>query len=200
MRRIGLPMAVNSEETWLLIFPRFPAARAGGFDTRLLVASLDYCIYQSNRKGAAQSPLRTRVWEMTKTTGRSAPADFQEHLARLEERGLLVRIDRPINKDTELHPLMRWQFVGGYPESERKAFLFTNVVGSRGEKYDMPVVCCALAGSEEIYAAGMGVPVEELGDIWMHAIDMPNLLVINLFDILNVQQFQSMILLEIFVY
>jgi hypothetical protein len=32
--------------------------------------------------------------------------------------------------------------------------------------------------------------------IWMHAIDMPNLLVINLFDILNIQQFQSMILLE----
>ncbi len=110
---------------------------------------------------------------MTAEKGRSAPADFQEHLANLEARGLLLRIDRPINKDTELHPLMRWQFVGGYPESERKAFLFTNVVGSKGEKYDMPVVCGALAASDEIYAAGMGVPVEELGEIWMHAIENP---------------------------
>ena len=45
--------------------------------------------------------------------------DFQEHLADLEARGLLVRIDRPINKDTELHPLVRWQFIGGMPEDER---------------------------------------------------------------------------------
>ena len=45
------------------------------------------------------------------------PRDFQEHLARLEARGLLTRIDRPINKDTELHPLARWQFQGGLPEN-----------------------------------------------------------------------------------
>ena len=38
--------------------------------------------------------------------------DLQEHLATLEAKGLLVRIDRPINKDTELHPLVRWQFHG----------------------------------------------------------------------------------------
>jgi len=31
------------------------------------------------------------------------PLDFQTHLAALEARGLLLRIDRPINKDTELH-------------------------------------------------------------------------------------------------
>lgn len=41
------------------------------------------------------------------------PLDFQSHLAALEARGLLLRIDRPINKDTELHPLVRWQFQGG---------------------------------------------------------------------------------------
>ncbi len=50
--------------------------------------------------------------------------DFQIHLARLEASGLLVRVDRPINKDTELHPLVRWQFQGGIPEDERRAFLF----------------------------------------------------------------------------
>ena len=32
--------------------------------------------------------------------------DLQEHLADLEAQGLLVRIDRAINKDTELHPLV----------------------------------------------------------------------------------------------
>src|ERR1700739_2542676 len=56
------------------------------------------------------------------------PLDFQEHLARLEAEGLLVRVERPINKDTELHPLVRWQFQGGLGEDERRAFLFTNVV------------------------------------------------------------------------
>ena len=47
-------------------------------------------------------------------------------------RGLLVRIDRAVNKDTELHPLVRWQFLGGLDEDERRAFLFTNVVGADG--------------------------------------------------------------------
>src|SRR5579863_5111665 len=70
----------------------------------------------------------------------SAPADFQEHLANLEAAGLLVRIDREVNKDTELHPLVRWQFQGGLDEAQRRAFLFTNVVGADGHRFDMPVV------------------------------------------------------------
>lgn len=110
---------------------------------------------------------------MNSAQSRVVPADFQEHLALLESRGLLIRIDRPINKDTELHPLVRWQFLGNYPEEARRAFLFTNVVGSRGERYEMPVVVGALAASHEIYAIGMGVDVSELGDIWLQAIDHP---------------------------
>ncbi len=70
---------------------------------------------------------------------KSAPRlDLQQHLADLEAAGLLVRIDRPINKDTELIPLVRWQFIGGMPEDQRRAFLFTNVIDSKGRKYDMP--------------------------------------------------------------
>src|SRR5262249_5589549 len=58
---------------------------------------------------------------------RDGPAlDFQEHLTALEAAGLLVRVDRPIDKDTELHPLVRWQFQGGLAEDQRRAFLFTN--------------------------------------------------------------------------
>jgi 3-polyprenyl-4-hydroxybenzoate decarboxylase len=38
--------------------------------------------------------------------------DVREHLKALEERGKLVRVKREINKDTELMPLVRWQFRG----------------------------------------------------------------------------------------
>jgi 4-hydroxy-3-polyprenylbenzoate decarboxylase len=99
--------------------------------------------------------------------------DFQRHLAALEEKGLLVRIDRPINKDTELHPLARWQFQGGLPESARRAFLFTNVVDSAGRHYDMPVAVGAFAASPEIYAVGMGRTVEEIGEAWERALANP---------------------------
>ena len=100
----------------------------------------------------------------------SPPPDFQSHLAALEAQGLLVRVDRPINKDTELHPLVRWQFQGGLAEDQRRAFLFTNVVDSSGRRYDIPVVAGALSASPRIYAAGMGRPVEEIEAAWLAAI------------------------------
>jgi len=99
--------------------------------------------------------------------------DFQTHLAQLEVNDLLVRVDRPINKDTELHPLVRCQFLGGLPEEERRAFLFTNVVDAHGKRYDIPVVVGALAASPKIYALGMGCAVEEIGDAWTLAIANP---------------------------
>ena len=99
--------------------------------------------------------------------------DFQDHLADLEANGLLLRVDRPINKDTELHPLVRWQFLGGVPEDKRRAFLFTDVRDAKGRRYDIPVVVGALAASPQIYAVGMGRPVEEIGAAWMQAIAHP---------------------------
>ena len=53
--------------------------------------------------------------------------DFQDHLKRLDEAGLLTTIDKPVNKDTEMHPLVRWQFRGGIAEADRKAFVFNNI-------------------------------------------------------------------------
>ena len=99
--------------------------------------------------------------------------DFQAHLADLEARGLLVRVDRPIDKDTELHPLVRWQFLGGIPENKRRAFLFTNVIDRKGRRYDFPVAVGALAASPDIYAVGMGQPVANIGGAWMKAIANP---------------------------
>ena len=101
------------------------------------------------------------------------PLDLQEHLRRLEAEGLLHRIDRAIDKDSELHPLVRWQFQGGLREDERRAFLFTNVVDGAGRRYDVPVAVGALAASARIYAVGMGRSVDEIGDAWLRAIANP---------------------------
>ena len=123
---------------------------------------------------AVESASRTRRGaQASSPRDGKARLDFQEHLADLEKAGLLVRIDRPIDKDTELHPLVRWQFLGGIPEDERRAFLFTNVTDAKGRRYDMPVVVGALAASPRIYSLGMGRPVEEIGAAWLEAIGNP---------------------------
>ncbi|MGE0629740.1 MAG: UbiD family decarboxylase [Hyphomicrobiaceae bacterium] len=101
------------------------------------------------------------------------PADLHEHLAKLEAAGLLVRVDRAINKDTELQPLVRMQFLSDLPEDERKAFLFTNVIDAKGRRYDMPVLLGALAASPRIYAMGMGRAVSDIGAAWVNAIANP---------------------------
>jgi 4-hydroxy-3-polyprenylbenzoate decarboxylase len=111
--------------------------------------------------------------DRTRAAAKGASLDLQTHLALLESNGLLVRIDRPINKDSELHPLVRWQFQGGLAEDQRRAFLFTNVVDSSGRRYDIPVAIGALAANAQIYAIGMGQPVEEIGTAWLRAIDKP---------------------------
>jgi UbiD family decarboxylase len=82
--------------------------------------------------------------------------DLHDHLRELDACGLLVRVDRPIDKDTELHPLVRWQYRGGVPEAERRAFLFNRVVDSRGRSFEMPVTVGALAATPRIYAIGLG--------------------------------------------
>ena len=99
--------------------------------------------------------------------------DLHEHLAALDREGLLVTVDREINKDTELHPLVRWQFRGGIAEPDRKAFLFTKVVDAKGRHYDIPVVVGALAASRKIYSVGMGCELADIGATWTRAIAKP---------------------------
>src|SRR2546422_4222695 len=107
------------------------------------------------------------------TQGSRGYRDLHEHLDELKKRGLLLTIDRPVDKDSELHPLVRWQFVGGMDEAERKAFLFTNITDGRGRKYDIPVVVGAIAANRAIYSAGMGAPLSEIQGKWDHAIAHP---------------------------
>ena len=100
--------------------------------------------------------------------------DLHDHIARLEAAGLLWRIDAPVNKDTEMHPLVRWQFRGGIPEAERRAFLFTNIVDSAGRRYDTPVIIGAYAANADIYRIGMNVDtLEQIGPAWERAIANP---------------------------
>ncbi len=99
--------------------------------------------------------------------------DFRDHLDALDRAGLLFRVEEPIDKDAEMHPLVRWQFRGGLKEEQRKAFLFTDVTDAKGRGYDMPVAIGALAANAAIYGIGMGVPVEEIGDRWNEAIANP---------------------------
>src|SRR5687767_9447493 len=102
-----------------------------------------------------------------------AYADLQEHLDTLREQGLLLTIDRPVDKDAEIHPLVRWQYVGGIEEHERKAFLFTNVVDGKGRRYAFPVVVGALAGNRRIYCLGMNASPEEVQPRWERALANP---------------------------
>src|ERR1700692_2717693 len=111
--------------------------------------------------------------QTTGALGSQPRLDLQQHLADLEAKGLLVRIDHPVDKDTELHPLVRLQFIGGIPEAQRKAFLFTNVVDGSGRRYDIPVVVGAIAASAEIYSLGMRREVGEIGAAWLAAIAHP---------------------------
>lgn len=87
--------------------------------------------------------------------------DLRQLIAALDERGLLIRVKRKINKDTELMPLVRWQF-RGLPEDQRKAFLFENVVDAKDKAYPIPVLVGAFAASRDVYATALMCSKEEI--------------------------------------
>ncbi len=57
-----------------------------------------------------------------------------------------------------MHPLVRWQFRGGIEEKDRKAFLFTNVIDSKGRKYDIPVAGRRARGEPRDLSHRHGLP------------------------------------------
>ena len=77
----------------------------------------------SNEKSAT-------VTKLTVIPPRQYP-DLHDHLERLEREGLLIRVNEPVDKDQEMHPLVRWQFRGGIKEKDRKAFLFEKPVDAK---------------------------------------------------------------------
>jgi UbiD family decarboxylase len=98
--------------------------------------------------------------------------DVREYLQALENNDRLVRIKQPINKDTEMHPLVRLQY-RGLPEEQRRAFLFEKVVDLKGRSFDIPVAIACYAGSLDIYALGMQCKKDEIYDKWTHAQSHP---------------------------
>ena len=107
------------------------------------------------------------------TRSSRAYPDLHDHVLALAEAGLLVIVDEPVNKDTEMHPLVRWQYRGGIEEADRKAFLFTKPVDTKGRTYEHPVLIAGLAGNRDIYRVGFGKPLEEVGATWVKALAAP---------------------------
>jgi UbiD family decarboxylase len=100
--------------------------------------------------------------------------DLHQHVLALARAGLLVVVEEPINKDTEMHPLVRWQYRGGITESERKAFLFTQPTDGHGARYrDIAVLVAGLAANRDVYRIGFGRPLDEIGAAWVKALAAP---------------------------
>jgi UbiD family decarboxylase len=97
---------------------------------------------------------------------------LRELIEVLDQKGKLIRVSRAIVKETELMPLVRLQF-RGLPEDERKGFLFDNVVGVTGRKYDSLVAVGVLAASREIYAIGLGCKADAIDAKWTQALLNP---------------------------
>lgn len=102
--------------------------------------------------------------------------DLRDFISRLDETGKLHRITDRIDKNTELMPLVRWQYQG-LPDEQRKAFLFDNVSDSAGKKYDCRVAVGALGASRAIYKMALGVNEaggpSAVSEKWNHALSHP---------------------------
>ncbi|MDP6175660.1 MAG: UbiD family decarboxylase, partial [Rhodospirillales bacterium] len=95
--------------------------------------------------------------------------DLHDHIEALRQAGLLREVDRLINKDTEMHPLVRWQYRGSVDEENRKAWLFTNVTDAKGRSFDLPVLVGGLAANKAVYRLGMGCELDKIPETWIHA-------------------------------
>lgn len=99
--------------------------------------------------------------------------DLRSYIEALRKQNLLYEVRQRVNKDTELMPVVRWQY-RGLPEAQRKAFLFPDVTDGRGRSFDTSgVVVSAVGASRQVYAAGLGCAVEEVRDRWLRALASP---------------------------
>jgi len=123
----------------------------------------------------ARSGEISRLLECYRNEGHSQRGycDLHEHVLALHRAGLLTIVDEPINKDTEMHPLVRWQYRGGIAESDRRAFLFSQPTDGKGARYDIAVLVAGLAATPEVYRIGFGRPLDEIGLAWVKALAAP---------------------------
>jgi UbiD family decarboxylase len=102
--------------------------------------------------------------------------DLRDFISLLEETGNLHRITARIEKNSELMPLVRWQYQG-LPDSQRKAFLFENVTDPQGRNYDCRVAVGVLGASRSIYKMALGLEEKsgpgEVAERWNRALSHP---------------------------
>src|ERR1700690_1670121 len=93
--------------------------------TRTEVSSSDSFASTAKRETQRRSSKRahppSRKEDMMSETGPAVGTytDIRQYLDELDQRDLLVRVDRKTNKDTEIMPLVRWQF-RGLDQDQRK--------------------------------------------------------------------------------
>lgn len=97
---------------------------------------------------------------------------IRDYVETLDANQKLFRIKREINKDTELMPLVKWEF-RGLAEKDRRAFLFDNITDAKGKKYDGSVLVASYGGSRDIYALAMNCKPEEIVGKWDYAMRNP---------------------------
>lgn len=95
--------------------------------------------------------------------------DTREYLEELDRRSLLRRVTRTTNKDTEVMPLVRWQF-RGLDVEQRTGWLFENLTDSRGRSFDASIAVAIVGASPQVYAAAIGVDSpDKIGAKWLQA-------------------------------
>lgn len=98
--------------------------------------------------------------------------DFRDYLAALDGRGWLKTIAQVVDKDCELHPLVRWEY-RGIEEPARFGFLFEHVVDRRGERMTGRVASSVLAAHREMYALALGCDPTEVQERWKRGFSQP---------------------------
>ena len=93
--------------------------------------------------------------------------DLRAYLKNLEEKGLLKRISKTVNKDWEIAAVSRVVFQD-IPEAQRPALLFEHVEG-----YEIPVVVGVLGGSRAIYCQAIGAEPKAILNKWKQATANP---------------------------
>jgi UbiD family decarboxylase len=98
--------------------------------------------------------------------------DFREYLEALDQRGWLRHISQPVDKDRELHPLVRWQY-RGVDEQTRFGFLFESVTDRGGRKLTGRVASSVIAAHRNMYALALGCPLDKVHERWRQGLREP---------------------------
>ena len=92
---------------------------------------------------------------------------LREYVHTLESREKLFRIQREVCRETELHPLVRWQF-RGLRKASGACFYLRTLRTPRPQIQDVSSVL-GLRFLPRIYALGIGCREEEIFDRWINA-------------------------------